>query len=437
MGAIDGFEKIDEVFKRYDIRGGYPGEIDEGFAMRLGLAFGSSFRDKTIVLGRDNVENSLPLKFAFSGGALSAGTSIIDVGVGPTDFVSFCCRRLKADAGVMVTASHLGFDKAGFKFLYGEGNGFLNEDLARVKAAFLKHKFCTKKTGKFKEEPPVADLYLKSAKNILLKLSGGKKKVKAVVDTLGAARIAPLLKSLGVEVVTVKRERHADCAEEGNVAYLKGEMEKHGAEAAVASDTDGDRLAVFSKGGRWITGDEMFCFFASKVARRGRIIASVDTSSILESVVPNAKIIYTRIGDPFVIDAVIKHNAILAGEPNGHYCFPAFAAYNSGTFFAALAAMCAKEELPEFLGKLPKRFVEKKKLAVKNKDAKMREVLKFARLSKSKIISRLDGIKFRYCESTVLVRQSGTEDAIRITVESGSARESRAVLEELSGLLLP
>lgn len=435
--------EIDEVFKRYDLRGSYPSEIDESFSMRLGRAFGSSFRDETIVLGRDNVESSLPLKFAFSAGALSAGASIIDVGVGPTDFVSFCCRRLKADAGVMVTASHLGFDKAGFKFLYGEGNGFLNGDLARVKAAFLKQDFGTRKVGSFSDENEMAGAYLASAKNLLLKLSGGKKRpgrVKVVVDTLGAARIAPLLESLGCEVVAIKREkRHADCAEEGNVAYLKEEMEKHGAEVAVASDTDGDRLAVFSKGGRWVTGDEMFCFFASKVARRGRIIASVDTSSILESVVPNAKIIYTRIGDPFVIDAVIKHKAILAGEPNGHYCFPAFAAYNSGTFFAALAAMCAKEELPEFLGKLPKRFVEKKKVTVKNKDAKMKEVLEFARLSKkSKIISRLDGIKFRYCESiTVLVRQSGTEDAIRITVESGSARESKAVLEELSGLLLP
>lgn len=431
----------DEVFKRYDIRGSYPAEIDESFSMRLGRSFGSRFRDEPIVLGRDNVENSLPLKFAFSGGALSAGASIIDAGVGPTDFVSFCCRRLKAAGGVMVTASHLGFDKAGFKFIYGEGNGFLNEDLARVKDAFLKQDFDTRKTGSFSVETEMTGAYLESAKNLLLKISGGKKRhgrVKVVVDMLGAARIAQLLESLGCEVVAVKREkRHADCAEEGNVAYLKEEMEKHGADIAVASDTDGDRLAVFSKGGRWVTGDELFCFFASKVAGRGRVIASVDTSSILESVVPKAKIIYTRIGDPFVIDAAIKHRAVLAGEPNGHYCFPAFAAYNSGTFFAALAAMCAKEELPEFLGKLPKRFVEKKKVAVKNRESKMADVLRFARLSKSKIISRLDGIKFRYCESTVLVRPSGTEDAIRMTVEGGSARESKAVLEELAGLLLP
>ncbi len=428
--------EIDEVFKRYDIRGGYPAEIDEGFAMRLGRAFGSRLRDKKVVLGRDNVESSLPLKFAFTCGAMAAGASVIDVGAGPTDLVSFSCRRLGADAGVMVTASHLGFDNAGFKFLYGEGNGFLNGDLARVKDAFLKHDFDTRKVGSFSDENGIAGAYLESAKNLLLRLSEGKRtgRVKAVVDTLGAALITPLLESLGCEVVAVNMERHADCAEEGNVAYLKEEIEKHGAEVAVASDTDADRLAVFSRGGRWVTGDELFCFFASKVAKKGTIIASVDTSSIIESIVPNAKIIYTRIGDPFVIDAAIRHRAILAGEPNGHYCFPAFAAYNSGTFFAALAAMCA-HELPEFLGKLPKRFVEKKKLAVKEAESAMKEMLKFARLSRSKIISRLDGIKFRYCESTVLVRPSGTEDAIRITVEGESARESKAVLEELVELL--
>lgn len=431
---------VEEVFKRYDIRGEYPAEMDEGFALRLGRAFGSRFRgEKTMVLGRDDVESSLPLKFAFSSGALSAGASIIDVGTGPTDFVSFCCRRLKADGGVMVTASHLGRDKCGFKFLYGKGNGFLNEDLARVKAAFLKQKSgTTGKMGNFKEEKNIAGAYMESAKNILLKLSGGKRKVKAVVDTLGTSGIAPLLGSLGGEIVTVKRERHADCAEEGNVAYLREEMGKHGADIAVASDTDGDRLAVFSRGGRWVTGDELFCFFASKIAKPGdRIVASIDTSSMLESIVPDARIICTRIGDPFVIDAALKHGAVLAGEPNGHYCLPQFAAYNSGTFFAALAALCC-EELPGFIERLPKRFVEKKKLMVKDKESGMRKVSKFAKLSKSKIISRLDGIKFRYRESVVLARPSGTEDAVRITVEGGSSgKESKAVLEELAGLFSP
>ncbi len=433
-----GTTTTEEVFKRYDIRGDYPAEIDEKFAMRLGSSFGSRFRGRTVVLGRDDMESSLPLKFAFTSGALSAGASIIDVGVGPTDFVAFSCRRLKAAGGVMVTASHLGRGKSGFKFIYGRGNGFLNGDLARVKAAFLKQtKFDNNDIGNFEEERNVADLYLKSAKNILLKIAGGKRKPNAVVvvDALGTAKIATLLESLGAKVTTVKKERHADCAEESNVAYLKREMKRRGADVAVASDTDADRVAVFSKGGRWVTGDELFCFFASKVARRGTIIASVDTSSLLECVVPKARIIYTRIGDPFVIDAAVKHKAILAGEPNGHYCFPAFAAYNSGTFFATLAAMCAEEELPEFLEKLPRRFVEKKKVAVKDKESKMREVLGFANLSKSRIISRLDGIKFRYCESTVLVRPSGTEGAIRITVEGGSARESKAVLEELIELL--
>lgn len=427
-------ETIEEVFKRYDIRGDYPAEIDEGFAMRLGRAFGSLFRGGTIVLGRDDAGSSLPLKLAFSCGALSVGASVIDVGVGPTDFVSFSCRRLAADAGVMVTASHLGPDKSGFKFLYGGGNGFLNEDLARVKAAFLKQEFGAGKIGDFKEEKNVAGLYLESAKNILLKIAVRKRKVNVVVDTLGTARIAPLLKSLGAKVMTVEKERPPDCAEEGNVAYLKKEMEKHGADIAVASDTDGDRLAVFSKGSGWVNGDELLCFFASKVAKKGIIVASVDTSSLLESAVPKAKIIYTKIGDPFVIAAAVRHKAALAGEPNGHYCLPKFAAYNSGAFFGALAALCANE-LSEFLEKLPKRFVENKKVAVKDGESKMKEVFRFAKLSKSKIISRLDGIKFRYCDSVVLVRPSGTEPAIRLSVESPSKKESVAVLEEVGGAL--
>lgn len=438
MDLIEMREPI--AFQRYDIRGKYPTEVNEELALGLGKAIGSFAKSK-IVIGGDNVHTTNILKFAFSAGTLSMGVDVIDLGLGTSDMIAFGGKYYNAELGVMITASHTGIDSNGFKFFYTEGNGFNNEDLKKIKDLYLNRIFrkielkdIGKRIDKHKELYNVyLNTVIKHFKNFFTKIDA-----KVIIDTGdGAASITTpiLLEKLGAEVIKVNSDidggfrRDPECAEPENIKYLTHNIKEHNADIAIAHDIDGDRISAFDKNGRWISGDELFCLFAGILVKEGdKVIASVDTSRALKDIC-KGEIIYTKIGDPFVIDAAIKHNTILAGEPNGHYCYPKFIAYNSGTFFALLLSAIAKA-IPIMVKKLPRYYVKKKKFKIKNKKKKMEEIVDFVK-DEFKVNSDIDGIKFECGNSEVLIRPSGTEPAIRIVVESKSDKDSQNVLDKL------
>jgi len=428
------------AFQRYDIRGKYPTEVNEELALGLGKATGT-FAKSEIVIGGDNGYTTNILRFAFIAGTLSMGVNVIDVDLGTSDMIAFAGKYYNAELSVMITASHSGIDSNGFKFFYTEGNGFNNEDLKKIKNLYLNRifrKIDLKDSGKrIDKHKELYNEYLNTAikhfKNFFTKIDA-----KVIIDTGdGTASITTpiLLEKLGAEVIKVNSDidggfrRDPECAEPENVKYLTNKIKEHNADIAIAHDIDGDRISAFDKNGKWISGDELFCLFTEIMVKEGdKVIASVDTSRALKDIC-KGEIIYTRIGDPFVIDAATKHNAILAGEPNGHYCYPKFIAYNSGTFFALLLSAIAKD-IPTLIENLPRYYVKKKRIGIRNKKKKMEEIIDIVK-NKFKVISDIDGIKFKYGNSEVLIRQSGTESVIRIVVESKNDEDSKNALDKL------
>jgi phosphomannomutase/phosphoglucomutase len=426
-----------KAFQTYDIRGKYPQEVNEELALGLGKSVGT-FAKNIIVVGGDNNYTTNTLKFAFISGALSIGVDVIDVGLGTSDMIAFGGKYYNADLSVMITASHIGIDKNGFKFFYTAGNEFINEDLENIKGLYLNKNFrkieqrkIGKRINKHKElYNSYLNTVMKHFKSFFTKIDS---KVKVIVDIGdGTASITTpiLLQKLGVEVIKVNSDIDGGFRRQPeNVEYLADKIKEYNADVAIAHDIDADRISAFDKNGRRISGDELFCLFAEIIVKEGdKVIASVDTSRVLNDVC-KGEIVYTRIGDPFVIDAAIKHNAILAGEPNGHYCYPPFIAYNSGTFFALLLSAIA-ENIPPNIKKLPKYCLKTKKFKVDNKREKMNEIIRTGE-EKYKIISRVDGIKFECGKSEVLIRPSGTEPVIRIVVESKNDTNSKNVLDKL------
>lgn len=429
-----------KAFQTYDIRGKYPKEVNEELALGLGKATGT-FAKNRIVIGGDNNYTTNILKFTFVSGALSVGVDIIDVGIGTSDMIAFGGKYYNADLSVMITASHIGIDKNGFKFFYKEGNGFINEDLEKIKSLYLNKNFRKieqRKIGKrIDKHEELYNSYLntviKHFKSFFPKIDA-----KVVVDTGdGTASITTpiLLEKLGTKVIKVNSDidggfrRQSENAEPENIEYLSNKIKEYNADLAIAHDIDADRISAFDKSGGRISGDELFCLFADIMVKEGdKVIASVDTSRALDDVC-KGEIIYTRIGDPFVIDAAIEHNAILAGEPNGHFCYPKFIAYNSGTFFALMLAAIA-ENVPENIEKLPKYCPKNKKFKVEDKKEKMNEIISTVE-EKFRVISRIDGIKFECKNSEVLIRPSGTEPVIRIVVENKNGKNSQNVLDKL------
>jgi phosphomannomutase len=427
--------KPEKVFKRYDVRGKYPEELNEEFVKRMGKSLGSfiqnNFGNKVVVC-RDNKESSEALKENLVEGITSTGAEVVDVGVGPTDFAAFHGSQ-EETVSVQVTSSHMPLEFNGLKFMYPEGNGFLNEDLNQLKKIFKQENF-TQGKGEV-EEIEGRESYLESLADFA-RSHGECFDRKVVVDSLGGASrdfLPELMEKLGFEVV--------DLAEDQNGIYrnppdpqpnlledLKDRVDSEGAYIGVATDLDGDRVQVYFDG-EWVSGDDLFCVFAQVFD--GKVVASVDTSKNLENF---AEVEYTRVGDPFVVDRMITEEAVISGEANGHYCFSGFVNYNSGILAGALTA---STDLEDKLQNIPDSFLEKKNIEYSSCEERDDAMQKFREKSVSQleIESTVDGVLFSHKDASVLVRPSGSSPVIRIKSEAGSSEEAVAGLEAALDIL--
>ncbi|MDY6773609.1 MAG: hypothetical protein SVS85_00285, partial [Candidatus Nanohaloarchaea archaeon] len=193
------------------------------------------------------------------------------------------------------------------------------------------------------------------------------------------------------------------------------------------------RVAVYFEG-EWIGGDRLFVLLAQLV-EPADTVASIDTSEAVEETVEKygGEIHYTRVGDPFVIDKALEAGAELAGEPNGHYCFPELVPYNSGTvaalLFAAMDIESGLEEIPDYYTARENIELEDNR----EKEQRMKDVEEAVK-QEYEVISDLDGVKFEIGEGTVLVRPSGSSPVIRVIAEAtemGAAEDIAGEAAEL------
>lgn len=432
--------KPEKVFKRYDIRGEYPEEINEEFARRLGHSIGS-FTQKEysgkVVVGRDNKDSSRTLKESLIEGLKSTGIEVLDAGEGPTDYVAFT-GAMKDAVSVQVTSSHLPLNFNGFKLMYPEGNGFVNEDLDKIKDLFRDEAFDSG-DGTVKDvETRCKRKYSKDIKESAREYSEGFYDKKIVVDTLGGATnglLPELLRDLGTEVIDIsgKKEelpyRDPPNPKPENLGELKDQVEEENADLGLAADMDADRVTVYSNG--FLTGDELFSVLASRV--KGDVVASADSSRSVEDTVTGREddIYHTRVGDPFVMDKALEVDASLAGEPNGHYSVLDFVPYNSGTLTALIAAGLDMEK--ELEG-IPSYSVRRESIEVDDKEEKMVWVEEeFER--NYEILSRVDGVKALIEGAEVLIRPSGSSPKIRVISEAEDEEVAEKGLEAALDIL--
>lgn len=424
-----------EIFKRYDIRGSYPEEIDEEIAFKLGKAAGSlcrkNFERNWIVIGRDSRNTSFSLKRNFVYGILKTGVNAIDIGLAPSDMVAFAGNHFNSGFSVSITASHLDWDWNGFKFRYRDGNGFLNEDLEKLKKRYYNSEGKFQKEGKHIERKNFKRVYInylyKNFKKFFSKIKG-----KVVVDTVNgpSSLIFPrLVEILGGEVISIngnleERGREPEPKEE-NLKELKEKVLEEGALMGLAHDVDADRLSVIDGKGNFIQSDKLICVFSKLIGNP--IVVSIDVSKSVTEIVDEVH--FSKVGDPFVSKTVLDKNANFGAEPSGQFIDPEFIPHASGSLFGLLTAGFGKK-LEKEVEKIPKYEMVKANLKVKNRKERMKRFEEFAEKN-GKLISKLDGVKFDYRNCHILARTSGTEDVLRINVENEIEGKAREVLEEL------
>lgn len=421
--------KPENVFKRYDIRGKYPEEIDEEFAEFLGRSLGTfvknNYKNK-VVVGRDNKNTSKDLKKALIGGLKATGIKVYDIGEGPTDYAAWSGKN-EGCVSVEVTSSHMPLNFNGFKLMYPEGNGFVNNDLYEIQDIFRSREFTSGK-GSVESKRYLKKDYMDDLVEFASKFKESEDR-KVVVESLGGTGIIlpELLEKIGHEVIDISSDDKPYIdppkPKPEKLEKLEKAVKTEGAYLGISNDLDADRITAYHNG-RFLTGDELFCVLAQLV--EGSVVASIDSSQALEDL---KRVEYTRVGDPFVMDKAIELDAELAGEPNGHYSFTELVPYNSGILTALILSGL---DLEEKLSEIPDYTVSRDSLKVKNKDQIIENLKeKFER----EIVSELDGVKFEHKGSEVLVRPSGSSPKVRIISESKEKNDSREALSSVKSII--
>jgi len=430
-----------EVFRGYDIRGLYSSEINTDFSKNLGLSVAKFLGNKgKVIVGCDSRAHSEELKSALISGLVSGSIDVTDTGLATTDMVAFLTREKKFDAGIQITASHLTKEYNGFKLIKHNSRDFNKEDYLKVKQIFLSHDFTVpEKAGIAVKKNHLGDYSASLLKINRKRFSNSLKGLKIVFDAchgVGSLVAPALLEKLGAEVIRLRcnldgkfnGSKPEPTAE--NLPELINEVKKQKADIGIATDGDADRVCFVDSKGNFIEPDKIIALIAPVFFTKdnNKIVCSINTSRIVEGV---GTVFYSKIGCDSVNDLVLEKNAVFSAEPNGHMKDPLFCYYDSGSLFSLHVSCLLKRQnksLNELVNTLPKTYILRNSLPLKNRDKTMQIIR--SKLNGHKIISESDGIKFETNSSTALMRPSNTEDIIRIEVESETMANAEKALEK-------
>ena len=401
-----------------------------------------------IIIGKDTRLSGYMLESALTSGICSMGVDVLLVGPLPTPGIAFLTRSMRADAGVMISASHNPFQDNGIKFF--ASNGFkLPDELEReierlVQEGAIAHLRPTaQEIGKaFRIDDALGryNVFLKSAFPRHLTLDG----LKIVFDGAhGAAyRVGPeVLEELGAVVVAIGVDPNGeninrDCGAL-HPQQLAARVKAEGADIGVAVDGDADRAILVDAHGQVVDGDEVLAMLAVEFQRTGRlanqgVVATVMSNLGLDLALRERDIALVRVqvGDRFVVEEMVRGGYLLGGEQSGHVVFLEHGTTGDGlvTALAVLALMVESgkplSELRQVMRRLPQRLV----------NVKVRERRDLAGLPGVQgVIDRVSrdlGTRGR-----VLVRYSGTEPLVRVMVEGEHAAQVERYCEEIAAAL--
>jgi phosphomannomutase/phosphoglucomutase len=437
----------------YDIRGIIDKDIGPEVFAEIGLSIGTYLGGRgTVIAGRDARTSSDLLEKAVIAGILSSGCNVVNIGRVTTPLLYYTLLNTKdANAGIMITASHNPPMYNGIKLCKKSNSNFVEIiDTDLIKNIFEQKKY---RRASFKDlgEEVIVDMLDKYQLYLKTKFSF-KRPTKAVLDigngTTGFT--VDLFRRFGLKVTGLFTEpdglfpNHVpNPAIEENLAALKREVIKNGADIGIAFDGDGDRLGIVDDKGRVVTSDQIIMLFCSEILRENKgatIIVDVTVSrAIIDYVKKNCgKPEMARVGYPFMQKRLHETGSPFAAEYSGHYYFRENSGYDDGVYagLMMLRILSASEiKLSEMVDRLPK-YVALPEIRVKCPDDE-----KFAVVDRIKQEFKkngfqtydVDGVRVELENGWVLLRASNTEPAVAVRFEA----DSQGHLEEIRKLTLP
>ncbi len=423
------------LFGSSGIRGIANLEISPELALNVGKALGT-LHSGNIVIGSDPRSSGQMLKSAVASGILSAGASAVDVGMVSTPTLAYAARKRKC--GAMLTASHNPPEYNGIKLWNPDGSGFGVRQSDEVEKLMNSGRFKAadwKKIGALEFDPNAVEEH----KNAILSAVGQARGVKIVLDCgCGAgSTITPyLLREMGCGIIAINSQpdgffpARPPEPTDANLSMLKKCVVDSGADLGIAHDGDADRMCAMDRSGNYISNDLLLAFFA-KFEKAKRIVVPMDTSMALEDYT-GARVTRTKVGDVFISEALKEKEGDFGGEPSGTWIFPKFSYCPDGIYAAARIAKLASElDVAEELKKIPSYPMMRGKVECTNdKKRKAMDGIKKALMSAPhKSMNSIDGIRIDMDDGWLMVRQSGTEPIIRISVEARDKMTTRKLYD--------
>jgi phosphoglucosamine mutase len=414
------------------IRGRANGVITADLALRVGQAAGVVFRRgdhrHRVVIGKDTRLSGYMIEYALVAGFTSVGMDVLLLGPMPTPAVAMLTRSMRADLGVMISASHNLYDDNGIKLFGPDGYKLSDEvelEIERLVDADLGKKLAESAAlGRAKRIEGVPERYIEFAKRTLprnLSLDG----MRVVVDCANGAayRVIPAaLWELGAEVFSIGVDPdgfniNKDCGstEPGALSRKVREMR---ADIGIALDGDADRVVIADEHGRLIDGDQLLAVIAESWQKDGRLPKPTVVSTIMANLglerhldKIGIKLLRAQVGDRYVLEVMREHGYTVGGEPSGHIILSDYNTTGDG-FVAALQVLAVVRKLQQPVSVVCHRFDPlpqvTKNVRYRNgkphEDATVRSAITIA-------TERLNG------HGRIIVRPSGTEPVIRITGE--------------------
>ena len=397
-----------------------------------------------IVVGKDTRLSGYLLEYAITAGICSMGVDVLLLGPMPTPGIAFITHSMRADAGVVISASHNPYQDNGIKFFKGDGYKLPDEIEAHIEGLLSQREFeetrptATEIGQAFRVDDARGRYisYLKSTFPKELELDG----LKIVVDCAHGAtyRVAPeVLGELGAEIIPIGVRPNGR-----NINRLCGATHPEGmarlvaryqADLGIAFDGDGDRCILVDNKGRVVDGDHILAICALDMQRRQTlkrktVVATVMSNLGLEMALKNygLKLIRTQVGDRYVLESMLKGGYNLGGEQSGHLVFLNHSTTGDGILTALrLLAVMLRTQKP--LAELA-RVMEDYPQVLLNLKVKERRELKTIPQAQKAIQAaekRLQGW------GRLLVRFSGTEPLLRVMVEGDKPTEIKEIAQEL------
>lgn len=429
----------------------YPMTIE--MAMQLGRAAAYIFKSTNkrrhrIVIGKDTRLSGYMLENALVAGICSMGVDVLLVGPLPTPGIANITSSMRADAGVVISASHNAFQDNGIKFFSPDGFKLPDEIELKIERLIETNKIdslrpTATEVGKAFRIDDAAGRYIVYLKNTFpqdMDLSG----LKIVLDCANGAayKVAPaVFEELGAEVIPLGVKPNGTNINAGcgslHPEVISEAVKQHRADIGIALDGDADRVIVCDEFGNEVDGDHIMAICATDMIKRNvlnqkTLVATVMSNMGLDIAVRKAggKIVKTSVGDRYVVEEMRNSGYNLGGEQSGHMIFLDYNTTGDG-ILSALQLLAVMRREGKQLSELAEVMIPLPQVLVNTRVCEKKDIMTIEPVAKAirDVESKLGN------EGRVLIRYSGTEPLLRVMLEGQDKYEITSWANEIADLV--